>query len=151
MKIPVIFQYISIVFRKNLINFTLDSGCRKAIRVGVNKIYTYVKSLLALTALTLLSVYVFAKDDNTNKEPVAPKQTETPSTDFDAPGTLVSTSMNANVITIVCQGSEGLCFTIHDKELTTYSRTGAPETYNVTSVTHVSGKGDNTEYIIGIE
>lgn len=71
--------------------------------------------------------------------------------DFDAPGTLVSTSMNANVITIVCQGSEGLCFTIHDKELTTYSRTGAPETYNVTSVTHVSGKGDNTEYIIGVE
>lgn len=130
MKIPVKFQYISIVFRKNLINFTFDSGCRKAIRVGVNKIYTYVikfkKSLLALTALTLLSVYVFAKDDNTNKEPVAPKQTETPSTDFDAPGILVSTSMNANVITIVCQGSEGLCFTIHDKELTTYSRTGAP-------------------------
>lgn len=130
MKIPVKFQYISIVFRKNLINFTFDSGCRKAIRAGVNKIYTYVikfkKSLLALTALTLLSVYVFAKDDNTNKEPVAPKQTETPSTDFDAPGTLVSTSMNANVITIVCQGSEGLCFTIHDKELTTYSRTGAP-------------------------
>ncbi len=111
----------------------------------------FKKSLLALTALTLLSVYVFAKDDNTNKEPVAPKQTETPSADFDAPGTLVSTSMNANVITIVCQGSEGLCFTIHDKELTTYSRTGTPETYNVTSVTHVSGKGDNTEYIIGIE
>lgn len=38
MKIPVIFQYISIVFRKNLINFTLDSGCRKAIRVGAIKI-----------------------------------------------------------------------------------------------------------------
>lgn len=37
MKIPVKFQYNSIVFRKNLINFTLDSGCRKAIRVGVNK------------------------------------------------------------------------------------------------------------------
>ena len=111
----------------------------------------FKKSLLALTALTLLSVYVFAKDDNTNKEPVAPKQTETPSTDFDAPGTLVSTSMNANVITIVCQGSEGLCFTIHDKELTTYSRTGAPETYYVTSVNQINGKGDNTEYIIGVE
>ena len=43
MKIPVIFQYISIVFRKNLINFTLDSGCRKAIRVGANKIKRNVK------------------------------------------------------------------------------------------------------------
>lgn len=32
----------------------------------------FKKSLLALTALTLLSVYVFAKDDNTNKEPAAP-------------------------------------------------------------------------------
>jgi|GEM_PF-2053583 len=154
MKIPVIFQYISIVFRKNLINFTLDSGCRKAIRVGVNKIYTYVKiqeKPFGTYSINLVVGLCFAKDDNTNKEPVAPKQTETPSTDFDAPGTLVSTSMNANVITIVCQGSEGLCFTIHDKELTTYSRTGAPETYNVTSVTHVSGKGDNTEYIIGVE
>lgn len=51
--------------------------------------FKFKKSLLALTALTLLSVYVFAKNDDTNKEQVAPKQTETPSTDFDAPGTKV--------------------------------------------------------------
>ena len=113
--------------------------------------FKFKKSLLALTALTLLSVYVFAKNDDTNKEPVAPKQTETPSTDFDAPGTLVSATFNPNVITIVCQGSDGLCFTIRDKKLTTYTRTGANETYNVTSVSQIHGKGDNTEYIIGIE
>lgn len=113
--------------------------------------FKFKKSILALTALTLLSVYVFAKNDDTNKEPVAPKQTETPITDFDAPGSLVSTSINANVITIVCQGSDGLCFTIHNKEVTTYSRTGTTETYNVTSVAQINGKGDNTEYIIGVE
>lgn len=111
----------------------------------------FKKSLLALTALTLLSVYVFAKDDNTNKEPVAPKKTETPSTDMEVPGTYVSVTFNPGVITIVCQGSEGRCFTIHDKELEIYTRTGITETYNVTSVTHVSEKGDNTEYIIGVE
>ena len=113
--------------------------------------FKFKKSLLALTALTLLSVYVFAKNDDTNKEPVAPKQTETPITDFDAPGTLVSTSMNANVITIVCQGSEGRCFSIQGKELITYSRTGMTETYNVTGVTQIHDKGNNTEYIIGVE
>ncbi|MBQ3845725.1 MAG: hypothetical protein II817_12275 [Bacteroidales bacterium] len=111
----------------------------------------FKKSLLALTALTLLSVYVFAKNDDQDKELVAPKQSETPCTDMEAPGTFVSSMFNPNVIIIVCQGSEGLCFTIHDKELTTYSRTGAPETYNVTSVSQINGKGDNMEYIIGVE
>ena len=113
--------------------------------------FKFKKSLLALTALTLLSVYVFAKNDDTNKEQVAPKQTETPSTDFDAPGTYVSSTYSPGVITIVCQGIEGRCFTIHGKELEICTRTGTTETYNVTSVAQINGKGDNTEYIIGVE
>ena len=84
--------------------------------------FKFKKSLLALTALTLLSVYVFAKNNDTNKETVAPKQTETPSTDFNAPGTYVSVTYNPGVITIVCQGIEGCCFTIHGKELEIYER-----------------------------
>ena len=113
--------------------------------------FKFKKSLLALTALTLLSVYVFAKNNDTNKETVAPKQTETPSTDFDAPGTYVSSTYSPGVITIVCQGIEGRCFTIHGKELEICTRTGTTETYNVTSVAQINGKGDNTEYIIGVE
>ncbi len=113
--------------------------------------FKFKKSLLALTALTLLSVYVFAKDDDTNKEPIAQKQTETSSVDMEAHGTFVSSTFSHNVITIVCQGSDGLCFTIRDKKLTTYTRTGANETYNVTSVSQIHGRGDNTKYIIGVE
>lgn len=111
----------------------------------------FKKSLLALTALTLLSVYVFAKNDDQDKELVAPKQTETPCTDMEVHGTYVSATYNPDNITIVCQGNVGRCFTIHDNKLKIYTRTGITETYNVTSVTHVSGKGDNTEYIIGVE
>lgn len=65
------------VFRNNFINFALDSGCRKAKRVGASK--------------------------------------------------------------------------IQNKELTAYPRSGTSETYNVTSVTHVNGKGDSTGYIISVE
>ena len=113
--------------------------------------FKFKKSLLALTALTLLSVYVFAKNDDTNKEQVAPKQTETPSGDVEVNGTLVSVTYNPQVINIVCQGSNERCFTIIDNKLEIYSRTGTTETYNVTSVAQINGKGDNTEYIIGIE
>lgn len=76
MKIPVKFQYISIVFRKNLINFTLDSGCRKAIRVGANKIkrnvkiqekpfgtysINYEKAIISFTRLDLHHVWYVSK------------------------------------------------------------------------------------------
>ena len=45
MKIPVKFQYISIVFRNNINNFALDSGCRKAKRVGAIKIKSVKKEI----------------------------------------------------------------------------------------------------------
>ena len=109
----------------------------------------FKKGLLALTTLTLLSAYVFAKNDGTNREPFAPKQTETPTTEMDVFGTFFSVSINPEVITIVCQENQGHCFSIHDNKLVIYTNTGKNENYNVSSVTQINDRGENSEYIIG--
>ena len=109
----------------------------------------FKKGLLALTTLTLLSAYVFAKNDGTNREPFAPKQTETPTTEMDVFGTFFSVSINPEVITIVCQENQSHCFSIHDKELVIYTNTGKNENYNVSSVTQINDRKENSEYIIG--
>ena len=109
----------------------------------------FKKGLLALTTLTLLSAYVFANNDGTNREPFAPKQTETPTTEMDVFGTFFSVSINPEVITIVCQENQSHCFSIHDKELVIYTNTGKNENYNVSSVTQINDRKENSEYIIG--
>lgn len=101
----------------------------------------FKKGLLTLTTLTLLSAYVFANNDGTNREPFAPKQTETPTTEMDVFGTFFSVSINPEVITIVCQENQGHCFSIHDKELEIYTNTGKNENYNVSSVTQINDRG----------